>query len=225
MLVKLLNLLGFAVCHQLPERSLHFSNRVLSICARDTGIYLGLLVSVVFLTLLNRKRQSGLPPWYVLVFGAIGVALMAADGFTSYSGWRTTTNDIRLLTGLLTGAALPLVLVPIFNFQVWKENSSDRIMRNFYHFLGYLAVIALTFFIARSGLSWLFWPIALLSALAIIFAFIYINLILITLIPLWTQKAERLKSLIVPLVIAGVLTAIELALSYQFHAFLLSRLT
>lgn len=225
MLIKLFDLLGFAVCHQLSERSLRFGSAVLYICARDTGIYLGFFVSFVFLTLLNRRRQSGLPPWYVLVFGALGVALMAVDGFTSYSGWRTTTNDIRLITGLLTGAALPLVLVPIFNFQVWKENSSDRIMRNFYHFLGYLGVIALTFLILRSGFSFLFWPLALLASVAVIFAFIYINLILVTLIPFWTQKTERLINLAVPTAIAIVLSAIELIASHQFHAFLLSRLT
>lgn len=225
MLLKLFDLLGFAVCHQLPERSLHFGSAVLYICARDTGVYLGFLVAFVFLTFLNRKRQSGLPPWYVLVFGALGVALMAVDGFTSYVGWRTTTNDIRLLTGLLTGAALPLILVPIFNFQAWKENSNDRIMRNFYHFLGYLGVIILAFLTLRSGFSFLFWPLVLLASVAVIFAFIYINLILVTLIPFWTQKTEHLINLVVPTAIAIALSAIELIASYQFHAYLLSRIT
>jgi uncharacterized membrane protein len=45
------------------------------ICARDTGIYFGFLTTFIFLTVKNRKHEYGFPPWYVLLFGVMGIGL------------------------------------------------------------------------------------------------------------------------------------------------------
>ena len=225
MFLRFLNMIGFAVCHQLPQRSFLYGTGYIPICARDTGIYFGFLTSFIFLTVKNRKHEYGFPPWYVLLFGVMGIGLMAIDGFTSYSGFRTTTNEIRLISGILAGSALPLGLVPIFNYQVWKESSENRVMNGIPHFILLLIVITATFLIFQIRPGFLFWPMAILAAFTVVFIFVYINLILVTLVPFWAQKAEHLKDLAVPFVLALIMTTAELGASYAMHAFMLARLT
>ncbi len=225
MLERLFHLIGFAVCHQLPERSIHFSSHVLPVCARDSGIYLGFLFSFVFLIVVNRRREYGFPPLYVLIFALIGITLMAVDGFTSYAGLRSTTNAIRLFTGILAGSVLPLVLLPIFNYQAWSESSAERIIRSGYHFVAFAASLFALFLLVESRFIVLYLPLSLVITFTIIFAFFFINLILITMIPLWTKKAGKLRDLAIPFLIAAAFTAAELTLSYNLHRFLLSRIT
>lgn len=225
MLQKFFDLIGFAVCHQLPERSIHFGGRVLPVCARETGVYLGFLFSFVFFAIVNRKREYGFPSLYVLIFALIGITLMAVDGFTSYAGWRSTTNAIRLFTGILAGSALPLVLLPIFNYQAWAESSSARVIRSGYQFVAFVVGLLALFFLVKSRFPVLYLPLSLVITFTIIFAFFFINLILITLIPFWTKKAGKLRDLAIPVLIAVAFTAVELTISYNLHRFLLSRIT
>ena len=213
--------LGFAVCHQLPERTLHYGLAALPTCVRCSGIYVGLLAGFLYLTAANRKRESGFPPWWALAFGVIGLGLMGLDGVSSYAAWRPTTNELRLITGLLAGSALPLVLVPMFNYQAWKNASEDRIIKGWADFGLYLLVIVATFLAFQYRPDWLFWPVYLLSGLAIILAFVYTNAILVLLLPWWSQKAEQVRNLIVPLCIGAVMGLVELAGSYWLHAFML----
>lgn len=225
MFLRFLQAIGFAVCHQLPQRSLSYGIGYVPLCARDTGIYFGFLTSFIYLTVINRKHEHGFPPWYVIAFGLAGIGLMAIDGFTSYGGFRPTTNEIRLITGILAGSALPLGLIPIFNYQAWEESKEAPIMRGFVHIVLFLIVIAGTFLAFQVRPGFLFWPVATLAGFTVLFIFTYINLIILTLIPFWAQKAEHLKDLAIPFVIALFLTAIELIASYALHAFMLSRLT
>jgi uncharacterized membrane protein len=107
---------GHGFCHQIPSRSFAVDGLFFSACARDTGIYLGLALAVVVALLLHLciiEKPSGmlLPPM-VVVCGLLAMP-MAIDAVTSYLGWRTTTNGIRYVTGLLAGIGLGTLLVPL----------------------------------------------------------------------------------------------------------------
>jgi len=52
---------GYAVCHQLAERSFFVAGQKLPLCARDTGIYLGVLLTLTVLGLW-KGRVASLPP-------------------------------------------------------------------------------------------------------------------------------------------------------------------
>ncbi len=100
-LVSLFNYIGQMVCHQMPERTLEVGGRYLPVCARDTGAYLGFFAGY-FLLVARRKKAKGPPNLWVTVLMIIP---MTVDAVTQLLGFRTSTNEIRLLTGLFFGTA------------------------------------------------------------------------------------------------------------------------
>lgn len=86
--------LALVACHRLPERSLHWRGRQLPVCARCTGIVLGWSAYPCFVLGLAAP-----PVWAALA--AIVPALL--DGGTQALGWRTSTNPLRVVTGVLAG--------------------------------------------------------------------------------------------------------------------------
>lgn len=106
-LVQILNFIGGLVCHQMPERTLQIGGRLLFVCARDTGMYLGLFVGLSLLC-MRRKDASGPPNLYVTL---AMILPMMVDGTTQAIGLRTSTNQLRVITGLLFGTAISPFLV------------------------------------------------------------------------------------------------------------------
>ena len=106
--------IGFSVCHQIPERTLHFGKIFRPVCSRCSGIYIGFLVSIIFLFLTFRKKESDLPPVYVMVFAAVFILSTIADSILSYFGVYQTNNTLRLITGYLFGAGIAVIIYPIF---------------------------------------------------------------------------------------------------------------
>lgn len=106
-LVNAFNYIGHLVCHQLPERSFWVGGHYLPVCARDTGVYIGFFFGYLLLSM--RKKEACGPPnlWMTLFM----TTPMIVDGVTQFIGLRTSTNELRLLTGLLFGVALAPFLV------------------------------------------------------------------------------------------------------------------
>lgn len=80
-------------------------------CARDTGAYIGFLLGYSLLT-LRRKHSSGPPN---LLITLMMLAPMMFDAGTQWIGLRTSTNEVRLFTGLLFGIGLAPFLVYAFS--------------------------------------------------------------------------------------------------------------
>ena len=116
-IVKLFNLIGSLVCHQRPERTLWVGGHYLPVCARDTGACIGFLVGYAIVLLFRRKEAKGPPNLYVTL--AMMVPLLV-DSFSQIVGLRASTNDLRLVTGLLFGTALTPLLIyalSLFKFE------------------------------------------------------------------------------------------------------------
>jgi uncharacterized membrane protein len=107
-MVKLFDFIGRLVCHQRPERTLWIGGHCLPVCARDTGAFLGLLLGYSLLLFLRRKEAKG-PPNLILTLAML--VPMLVDSFGQMFGFWTSTNDVRLVTGLLFGMALAPFLV------------------------------------------------------------------------------------------------------------------
>lgn len=106
-IVALFESVGRLVCHQMPERTLLVGGHYLPVCARDTGAYLGFYIGYLILPLRNRKATGPPKLWITLLM----IMPILLDGATQWLGLRTSTNDIRLLTGLLFGASITPFLV------------------------------------------------------------------------------------------------------------------
>jgi uncharacterized membrane protein len=75
-------------------------------CERDLAIYLGLLlVGLVY------ARNRDLQPAGFVLYGVL-ILPMAVDGFTQLFGWRESTWELRVLTGLLFGLASAWLVLP-----------------------------------------------------------------------------------------------------------------
>lgn len=210
MLDALFRIVGYGLCHQLPERSFAAGGYQLPVCARDTGIYVGFALSLLVIAMVERgRRPSEAPraPW--LLLGGVFIAAMAFDGVTSYAGLRETSNDIRLITGLLAGYALPLLVVPMLNSQMWSGQSGLRVFGGTRGWVWLLSLPA-TYAIARwlLPLTGVIYPI--LTTLAIVVTFVAVNLVFVTLLPVFERRATTLTGAWRQLLLAAVLTFAEL---------------
>jgi uncharacterized membrane protein len=102
---------GYSLCHQISDRSFQIGGLQLPVCARDTGTYIGFMAVFILFLGLQRYRNGKLPDKAVIAVAAIGMAFYAFDGLSSYLGFRDTTNDIRLLSGLAFGSGVSMILM------------------------------------------------------------------------------------------------------------------
>jgi uncharacterized membrane protein len=212
MLEELFEAVGYGLCHQLPERSFFGGGFQVPVCARDMGIYVGFAVSLLVIALLVRgRRPSEMPPVWLMVLGVGFVLIMAFDGVTSYLGLRETTNDIRLITGLLTGYGLTLALVPVLNGQLWREPGRERLLGRTADAAVWLLSIPILFVLLRWVMPYFgaFYP--LLVTVAIFVTFTAVMLAIVCLLPPFEMKAARLRDAWLPILIAFGLTLLLLA--------------
>lgn len=107
-IVQIFDFIGRLVCHQKEERTLFIGGHFLPVCARDTGGLIGLLLGYALLFFLRKKRAKGPPNLYVSFAMTLPLLL---DSFGQLFGLWESTNDVRLITGLLFGTALSPLLV------------------------------------------------------------------------------------------------------------------
>ena len=217
-----IEIIGFSVCHQLPSRSLIIGSIILPICSRCSGIYTGFIITAVFLFIIYRKKENGLPPLYVLVILGLFFLSAVIDGIASNFGLYETNNNIRFITGFLCGSSIMIILYPIFTFQYYRQSKAKRIFNRPGEFMIYILIIAAFIAVTLIRLDFTGRFYYYFVTFSIFFTFYFINMVLILLVPPFSQKATRLASkyLILPSIIAIVLSSIELFGSYWFHRFI-----
>ena len=220
MLDTLFTAIGYGLCHQLPERSFFAGGFQLPVCARDTGIYLGFALGLLALRLIHRdERPTELPRWPVLALMAAFIAAMGFDGATSYLGLRESTNDLRLVTGMLTGWALAGITLPMVNGQLWRRAGSGRMLSSAGRVASWLILLVAAFVLARwvMPLTGIVYPITVTAA--ILLTFMSVNLIFVCLVPAFERRAERMRDAWPQLLIALALTGMELAAAAWLRSF------
>lgn len=120
--------IGYAICHRIPERSFFAGDRQLPLCARCTGIYLGVMAGLGTFIASGRGRADRLPNWRVLLVMMSFVAVLGVDGLNSYfqlfpggTGIYEPQNWLRLTTGVFTGLTLITLVLPVFNQSLWTD--------------------------------------------------------------------------------------------------------
>jgi len=165
--MEILERIGYAVCHQLPEKSIFIEGKQLPVCARDTGIYFGSLISLFFVLLSKRRRSNSIPVPYISFTFVFFMLLMGVDAVSSYVGFRETTNSIRLLTGLLVGISLPLFMYPILIDNLLGEHDEEHILKSWYELLLLLFLVISSYLLILYFNVQLYYPVAFATVIGI----------------------------------------------------------
>lgn len=144
---------GYAICHRIAERSFtihdHGDSRPLPLCARCTGLYLGVAAGLGFFAARGRLRAARLPaPRLLLILLLTGLAY-AADGFNSYLSMfafyqpvYSPHNTLRLITGLGFGVGMITVVLPVFNSLAWRAPQNTAPLRSLRDLLALAGIAA-----------------------------------------------------------------------------------
>jgi hypothetical protein len=172
-----------------------------------------MLSLLVLVALARGRRPAELPGPGVLAFVVLSVAALGWDGVTSYAGWRTTTNEVRLATGLLMGWALPVIVMPMLNGQLWRRPLRVRVPDGWRELALWLLPLPVEFALVRwpAELTGLAYPLAV--AVAILGTYLTVNLTIVSVLPFAEGRAERLRDAWLAILVACVLTVMEITLA------------
>ena len=101
-IAKSIYYIGDLNCHQLSHRSYSYNDNQMSFCARDTGIFVGLVLGFMY---ASRKKIILTLPLVIAALLPIGL-----DGTIQQLTDYESTNPKRLITGLIAGIATGIAI-------------------------------------------------------------------------------------------------------------------
>ena len=205
---------GYAVCHRITERSFTIAGRQMPLCARCTGMYLGITLTFVILSLAGRRRWSNLPPPKVLaVFGGF-IVLFAIDGINSYSHFFPNAphlyapqNWLRLVTGMGVGLAMGVIVYPALAQTLWKEQIFRPSIGSIRELAALVLLALLVVALVLSDQPILLYIFGLASAAGVLLILTSIGTMLILIVTKRDARADRWRQIALP-VLFGVLFAV-----------------
>jgi uncharacterized membrane protein len=97
------------LCHQIPERSFQIAGHSFAVCARCTGLYVGVAAGILLFPLVRSLRRTETPARLWLFVAAAPTALDFSLGF--FGIW-SNTHLSRFVTAALLGAVSAFFIVP-----------------------------------------------------------------------------------------------------------------
>ncbi len=206
------NAVGYAVCHQIEERSFKIGERTFPMCVRCSGLFLGAMLGLAYQVFSGRKGK--MPPLAaMIIFGLLALAwvldglnsfLMMVPGFPSPYA---TQNWTRLVTGTGMGLAVSAILLPSFiqtMFRTWEDISVFKIWWR----LPLLLILAAGLdFLLLLEIPWLMYVLAVFSALGVLALLTMVYSMVFVMITKKENTYDRFRQLWVPL-IAGYTVAL-----------------
>ena len=113
-------------CHGIVSRCFLLWGAPMPICARCTGIYLGLFAGLTIFLILGRSGRLAFPTPALFVL----ISPLALDGVSQAMGLRESTNELRIVTGLIAGAAFAmwaLILVDRNGRRIAQESKLETL--------------------------------------------------------------------------------------------------
>jgi uncharacterized membrane protein len=209
----------FAVVHGVcaQAHTVDMAGLRLPLCARNTGIYSGFLISIVYLLALGRARAAKLPPWpilgvllgFVVIMGVDGVNSTLVDMFLPHL--YTPQNELRTLTGIGMGVAMAVLIFLILNVSLRRSpDTEQRIIGSWLELGGVLLINVLVLAAMYGNVSFMFWPIAISAWLGITGVLYSVNVLLTALFMGYEGKVTRVAQLARPATVALIFTLAEL---------------
>jgi uncharacterized membrane protein len=221
------DVVGYAICHRITERSFILGGRQLPLCARCTGTFLGVILGLVAMLLLGRRRASYLPPAGVLGILLIFTGFWAFDGANSYLTFfpgaphlYEPRNWLRLTTGMFNGLTLISFAFPIFNFTLWREPLKERAIKNVWELAAILPVAAVLIYVVQAEVAWLLYPLAILSTLGVVLMLVLINSIIAAVLLRREAYARTWLQALVPVTVGTAMAILEMTAMVLLRAYL-----
>jgi uncharacterized membrane protein len=225
------DVVGYAICHRIPERSFALGDRYFPLCARCTGTFLGALLGLTVVLFLRRQRASRLPPVLVMGVLVVFIGLWGFDGLNSYMTFfpgaphlYEPRNWLRMTTGVLNGLALILFVFPIFNFTLWRESTRDRVIKSVWELVAILPLVALLVVAVQSGIDFVLYPLAILSSLGVVMMLVLINTLIATVVLGREGHADTWLQALVPLAVGTALAILQITAMSLLRAYLATKL-
>jgi uncharacterized membrane protein len=213
--------IGYAVCHRLSPRSFHAGDYQLPLCARCSGMYLGAVLGIIFLS-ITYKHSAGTPPkGAIAIFVLFGLAF-AVDGANSYlylmksvsGGFLSAipnlyepNNTLRLFTGSGTGLGMAVAVFVSLNQTLWKDWDNKVVLGKPRDLLILVALMLLVDVLVLPEWDWVLYPVAFISAGGVLMLLIMIYAMLWVIIMRQENLFSRVREAWLP-ILAGLTVAL-----------------
>jgi uncharacterized membrane protein len=220
-LAERLRWLDSGICAQALTHTFIAGKELLPLCARNTGIYLGYIITFATFALMGRARAQRIPPRALTVVLIFGMLLCAVDGLNSFfldlrlPHLYQPANAFRLISGLATGLAMAALLLPLHNRLLWCEYNEQASIPSWRMLGGLLLALSLCALMVLAQHVLLLYPLALLSTTGLIAAMGHLNLIVIVAISKRDETFTQTRELLPFYGLAIVCAIGELALLAQ----------
>ncbi|MEZ4591863.1 MAG: DUF2085 domain-containing protein [Chloroflexota bacterium] len=210
---------GAALCHRITSRSFVINGRQIPLCARCTGMYLGVAISFAVLFLAGRERRTDLPPLPILLVLIGFIGAMGVDGVNSYTHFFPNfphvyepRNWLRLVTGMGTGLAMGVLVFPALMQTLWRDGNGRSIIETWGELLDLLIVITIATLLVLSNQPTILYVMALVSVAGVLLIVTSLNAVLLLMIFRRDGFALRWQETAVPLLISFGLAVTELVI-------------
>lgn len=220
---------GYAICHRITSHSFIFGDIQMPLCARCTGIYLGVALGVAVMVGMGRWRHGLFPPMRVIVVMVLFITLMGVDGVNSYLAFipaigqfYESQNWLRLLTGTLTGVAVSGLIYPVFNQTLWRNWQDKPIVRGLLEWVCIVLAAFIMIGLVLSNNFYILYPLALLSSGGVVMLMTMTNSVIFMLATRTENRAENWRGALVP-VLAGFAVSMTIILFIDVMRFAVTR--
>jgi len=210
---------SYAFCHRITERSFAINGRQFPLCARCTGMYLGVALVFVLIGLSGRLRRANLPPFRLLLILLSFIVLLGIDGINSYSHFFPNAphlyeprNWLRLATGMGTGVAMGLLLLPALAQTLWRNPHFRPIISTGRELLELLLLAAVPTLLILSNQSTLLYVLALSSVAGLLLIVSALNTVILLVLFRLDGRVTSWSQAAIPLLFGFMIAVIELSI-------------
>ncbi len=226
-----MNLVGYAVCHQIRDHSFVIGEHALPLCARCTGTFIGALVGFFGqAVVLRRRRATQFPSPLATAILVFFMMLWAADGLNSLLATERLNAALvallkvhnlyqpqqwlRLATGALNGLSMSVLVYPAFNATMWKNPLPERAIRGLRD-LGLLVLlemgmVGLVLALVLFQWPWALYPLAFLGALGVLSLLTSVNTILVLIAVQRENAVGNWRTALIPLLAGFTVSIIQI---------------
>lgn len=210
--------IGAGICHRITSRSFMIYGRQLPLCARCTGIYLGIVLAFLVLILAGRGRRVNMPKLPILLAMLGLVALMGIDGVNSYTHFFPNLphvyepqNWLRLATGMGAGLAMGIFVFPALAQTLWQDQEYKPILHNFGELTLLICVAVITILLVLSNQPMILYVLALVSAGGVLLILTTINVVMMLTLLKRDGRMVKWRETAVPLTIALIIAIAQVS--------------